>query len=174
MKKALKDLNLPYSLLKVEAEKQEPKVLKKGADSIHAEWLIRIQYDRDKYRKVVLPKLKQVLGDIAIGKQIKDPLLHNVTVDYRSAFQKDWNKLGVYDYLFEKRRYIPPSFAGRLPRASRNRFGKPIQSNNKPVAGGVPVFLMEDWQPLTGQQTYRVYWVDSESAKVLVEYLMFV
>ena len=63
-------------------------------------------------------------------------------------------------------------FSGRLPRAGKDPSGREIQSNNKPVAGGVPVFLMEGWQPLTGLRTYTVYWVDLESAKVLKDYFL--
>jgi hypothetical protein len=178
LKKTLKALDLPDSLLKVNAVKPKPDILNTTENEprlVKLEWVFEIQFDQDKYRKVVLPKLKQVLDSIDIAtKKIKFELHHSVPLNKPDSFGKDWNKLGVYEYLFGFWRYQdvgPAEFAGRLPRAGKDRYGREIQSNNKPVAGGVPVFLMEDWQHLTGLRTYTVYWVDLESAKVLKDYL---
>jgi len=184
LKKALKDLNLPYSLLKAEPVNDESKLLKQGADATQYEWKIRVQYDQEKYQKVVLPKLKQVLDDIAMAK-IEKPVRHNVKDNKWGTWSRanaGWNRIGVYDYLFDV--HASPQgivFDRPLPKVSKVPDARPgarggstppptIQGKNKPVAGGIPVFLLEDWQPATGQQTYRVYWVNLECAIVLKEY----
>jgi hypothetical protein len=184
LKKALKDLNLPYSLLKAEPLDSRPKLLKRGADASQYEWKIKVQYDQERYQKVVLPKLKQVLGDIAMAK-VETPVRANVKDNPLGVWGRSnagWNRIGVHDYLFgvlagqaEKivfDRQLPgvPAAVGVRPPRDGGLVYPPLKpGQKKPVAGGVPVFLMEAWQR-TGQQTYQVYWVNLECAIVLREY----
>ena len=180
LKKALKDLNLPYSLLKAGPLNLRPRVVKQEAEATQYEWKIWVQYDLERYQKVVLPKLKQVLDGIAMAKMEK-PVRHNVKDNKWGIWGRSsvgWDSIGVHDYLFgvlalaaEKIILNPPLPeypSDMLQRARKLPPANPGQK--KPVAGGIPVFLMEEWQPLTGQQTYRVYWVNLECAKVLKEY----
>ena len=161
LEKALSDLNLPYSLLKAEVVNSKPKILKKLDTEIQAEWSIRVQFDMEKYQKVVLPKLKQVLGDIALEK-------------YEHVLLQDPKREKKDSYGFDL-------FSGHNVVASDifvNPFDRNLQYStfgvSTPKRTGIklyPIFLLEKWNQVTKQQWYLCYWVDVKSIKVFAELL---
>jgi hypothetical protein len=156
LEKALSDLNLPYSLLKAEVVNLKPKILKKLDTEIQAQWSIRVQFDMEKYQKVVFPKLKQVLGDIALEKNeqllLQDPRRVKNDADIRGVDRK-----GAV--------FVNP-FCSRMEYAT---FRAPV--SKRPAKDVFPIFLLEKWTQSTKQQWYRCYWVDVKSIKVLTEFL---
>ena len=93
LKKGLEDLNLPMSLVTARVINQKPKVIAENDDTIQGEWIIRIGYDQKKYFEKVVPRLKQLLGEVATAK-IQEPLVKQEKwffySDQKIAAKRNW------------------------------------------------------------------------------------
>lgn len=156
LKKGLEDLGLPESLVTARVINQKPKVLAENDDAILSEWIIRIGYDREKYFGKVVPRLKQLLGEVATS-QIRGPLTK----------RDSW-----FHYSSEKIAAIH-SWQGWQSDDRGNAPGFWSGISHKTYKG-TPVYLMEASSSggliLGGKSEFQCYYLDQKSAKVLKTY----
>ena len=103
------------------------------------------------------------------------PKLYNLGIKNLGPYN-DANKT-FGDLLFDTDLTLPIfiEFGARIDRGPSNSFDNPTFEFKAPadtlvISPITGVITQLDWQPATGQQTYRVYWVNLECAIVLKEY----
>lgn len=136
--KSLEATDLPLPLLKTEFLSKKPKILEENAESILAEWKVRISFDQKLYKEKVYPWLSKLFSDIATDQKkvsvsletfegaIGFPLEDGVA--YRSL-PEDWRKKDLLVVVSRGRGFlglsnsydvywVPSTAAGTLAKAS--------------------------------------------------------
>jgi hypothetical protein len=131
--KSLAATDLPLPLLKTEILSKKPRILEENAESILAEWKVRISFDQKLYKEKVYPWLSELFSDIATDQKkvsvslrtfegaIGFPLEDGVA--YRSL-PEDWRKKDLLVVVSRERDsydvyWVPSTAAETLAKASR-------------------------------------------------------
>ena len=83
--KSLAATDLPLPLLKTEFLSKKPRMVEENAESVLAEWAVRVSFDQKLYQEKVYPWLKELLSDVATRSKM------NQTYQY-TAYGKIWDR----------------------------------------------------------------------------------
>jgi hypothetical protein len=169
--KSLAATDLPLPLLKTEFLSKTPKILEENAESILAEWQVRVSFDQKLYQEKVYPWLRELLGDVAtdkkLGLRVPWPAGKRRNPNGRQGRREISSYMSTYTYM---------SAPNTLNNNSNKYylFGTP-----SPSRGRTPVpkhWLERDkliylWNKgKDGLDTYDLFWVPSEVFVELVKF----
>jgi hypothetical protein len=160
MARSLAATDLPLPLLKTEFLSKKPTILSENADSILAEWRVRVSFDQKLYQEKVYPWLRELLSDVATDKRYGQ--IH------RNANAHRWGKLGGGEVANAMKTGLWPnplggqwgdytSFKDSLP---REWFAKDDV-----------VYLLKNYESSKSKlsHTYDVFWIPLEVSKELAK-----